>query len=420
MKKIEEFLSFLDNSPSAFHACKNIENSLKKGSFSPLLETEKWSSKKGGAFFVTRGDSLVVAFRLPKKPPKRAWILASHIDSPSMKLKPHPELKSGSAALLSTETYGAPLLHTWMDRDLRVAGKIYGEDKKKKPCSFLVDLKDTPISIPSLSLHLDRSVVEKGALFNKQDHLRAVFSLQENFSLLSWLQKHVPIAHLLGADLFAVPSEKPSLLGEDSSLIASHRLDNLSSAYAALQAMLYAKPKEDQIVMSFFWNHEEIGSKSSLGADSVFALEVMQRIAHIYKLDLEEFCALKSRSLCLSADVTHALHPNYLEKSDGANAPRIGKGVALKFNASQKYATAAEGASIVREIARKKKICLQDFASRSDIPSGSTVGPFMGAQLGISTVDLGIGCWGMHSARETVAKQDVEELEKLLTAVLEA
>jgi aspartyl aminopeptidase len=316
--------------------------------------------------------------------------------------------------------YGGPLLHTWLDRDLAIAGRIVTQDGKGKCHSKIVYLDDYPLIIPGLAIHLDRSIHEKGILVHKQDHLKAIFSL--NFKekyLEECLRKHHSFDKLLAFDLFLVPLEKATFLGFENELIASYRLDNLSSAYASLHAIQHAKPRADALQMAIFWDHEEIGSTSLVGAGSNFAAQILERICSHWKIIGEDFAALKSRSLCLSCDLAHGYHPNYADKYDPEHAPFLGKGVVLKFNANQKYATSAISAAPLIHLAEKHKLPIQKFASRSDIPSGSTVGSIMAANLGLATLDLGIAGWAMHSTREVIAEKDMRTFCSLLLASLQ-
>ncbi|HSX26094.1 MAG TPA: M18 family aminopeptidase [Chlamydiales bacterium] len=416
---LEDFVRFIHRSPTAYHTAREIANRLAEADFTPLTEQERWKLELGKGYFVMRQDVLVAAFRIPKKVPHFATVLASHTDSPALKIKPHPELSSHGIGQFGTEVYGGPLLHSWFDRDLAVAGRITVQINGK--ChSKVVYLDDYPLIIPQLAIHLDRSINEKGILVHKQDHLKAIFSInskEKHFE--TWLKKHHPFDHLLGFDLFLVPTEKPTFLGFENELIASYRLDNLTSVYASLYAMVKSKTHSDGIQMAIFWDNEEVGSTSYVGADSLFANQVLERICSQFKMDREDYYRLKSRSLCLSGDLAHGFHPNYADKYDPQNSPYLGKGVILKFNANQKYATTGPAAAPLVHLAAKEKIPLQQFASRSDIPSGSTVGPIMSANLGIPTVDLGIAGWAMHSTREVIAAKDQQDFCHFLKAALE-
>lgn len=420
MDALFDFVRFLNKSPTVFHAAREIENRLAEADFTPLKEDEKWVLEPGKGYFITRENSLIAAFRTPQKDPQSAVIVASHIDSPCLKLKPCPEVSNHEINQLSTETYGAPLLHTWLDRDLSIAGKVIVSDQSGKLRSALVNLDDYPVIIPGLALHLDRTISEKGLFINKQDHLKPIFSLHsQNEPLEEWLHKALGFEKLLSFDLFLTPLEKPSFLGFHNEFIASYGLDNLSSAYAALDAILNVSPQSDVLQLSLFWNHEEIGSMSSLGADSFFANQILERICLFFKKDREDFYRLKSRSFCVSGDLAHGFNPSFSEKYDLSNAPFLGKGVVLKFNANQKYATNAATSAAVLHLAEKYKISIQKYANRSDIPSGSTVGSIMSANLGIPTADVGIAGWAMHSIRETIAAQDELSLCALFKAAFE-
>ena len=415
-----DFLQFLSKSPTVFHASREISNRLAEADFTPLKEGERWKFEPGKGYFIVRGDTLVAAFRIPKKAPFSAVILASHIDSPALKLKPQPEQSNQKIGQFGTEVYGSPLLHTWLDRDLAISGRITVLGNSGKPHSEIVHLDDYPVVIPNLALHLDRSIMEKGILVHKQDHLKPIFSLNgKEKHLEERLKKHHSFEKLLSFDLFLTPLEKPSFLGFENEMIASYRLDNLSAAYAALQAIQKSKPLVDVLQLAIFWDHEEIGSMSYVGADSLFANQILERISLFFKMDREDYYRMKSRSLCISGDLAHGFHPNFADKYDPQNAPYLGKGVVLKFNANQKYATSGSSAAPILSLAEKMKIPIQKFASRSDIPSGSTVGSIMAANMGIPTVDVGISGWAMHSARETIAAQDELSLIALFTAALE-
>lgn len=415
---LEKFVHFINRSPTVYHAAREITAKLAEADFTPLGESEKWKLEPGKGYFVMREDTLVAAFRLPKKTPTSATLLASHIDSPALKIKPHPELSSHGIGQFNTEVYGGPLLHTWLDRDLALGGRIVVLDQNGQCESQIVLLDDYPVIIPGLAIHLQRDVNDKGLIVHKQDHLKAVYSIQTKEKHLDvWLRKHHSFHQLLSFDLFLVPLEKAAFNGFEDELISSYRLDNLTSAFASLEALINAKPRANAIQMAIFWDHEEIGSKTYAGADSQFVDQLLERICMQFKMDREDYYRMKSRSLCLSCDVGHAFHPNFAEKYDPQNAPLMGKGPTLKF--SSKYATSGATAAPIVKLAEKHKIPLQTFASHSDLSGGSTVGAMMGATLGIPTVDLGLACWAMHSIRETIAAQDELFLCQLLKAALE-
>lgn len=414
---LDRFVRFLNRSPTVYHAAIEIGLALAEADFTPISENEKWDLEPGKGYFVVREDTLLAAFRLPKEKPRSSVLLASHLDSPALKLKPEPEGTTQGIGQLSTEIYGGPLLHTWIDRDLSIGGRVLVLNQNGECETKIVLLDEYPVIIPGIAIHLNRDVNDKGLIVHKQDHLKAIFSLQNREKHLeNWIKKHHPFKKLLSFDLFLVPTEKAGFNGFNDEMISSYRLDNLTSAHASLEALLHAEPQKDRLQMAIFWDHEEIGSKTYAGADSLFVNEIFERICLQYKMDREDYYQMKSSSLCLSCDVAHAYHPNFPEKYDLQNAAFMGKGPVIKF--STRYATTGATAAPIFHIAEKHNIPLQTFASRSDLPSGSTVGAMMGATPGIPTVDLGIACWAMHSIRETIAKEDQIQLTKLLQCAL--
>jgi len=419
MNLIDDFIPFLHRSPTAQHASKEIANRLSSAAFTLLVEKERWHLEEGKGYFVFRGGALI-AFRMPKKFPQKALLAASHIDSPALKLKPQPYLESKGILQLSTEIYGGPTLHTWFDRDLYLAGEVAFLDSKKHPQTSLVELGEFPILIPNIAFHLERSISEKGFHVQKQDHLKAIFSTDPSTpSLESILLDHLKASQILGFDLFLVPLEKPAFLGASKELLSSYRLDNLSSAHSSLHALLHAKASSHSIQMAIFWDHEEIGSISYAGAESDFTLQVLERICLHCKIEREDFMRLKANSFCLSLDVAHGFHPNFPEKSEPQNTPNLGKGVAFKFNAAQKYASSSSAGAPLIHLCQTHNIPYQFYAARSDTQTGSTVGSIMAANLGILTADLGVPIWAMHSIRETLAFQDQKALHDLVHAVFQ-
>jgi aspartyl aminopeptidase len=406
---MKDFIQFIGKSPTAWHTVEEIAARLK--GFHHLSEQKHWSLELGKTYFVEREGTLLFAFRLPKKKPVGAVILASHTDSPALKIKPNPDIVTKDISQLGTEVYGGPLLHSWFDRDLAISGRIETDRG-----SQLVHLTDHPVIIPQLAIHLDKSIYEKGLLVDRQDHLRPILSINGKLTLESLLKKHYKFKTLYAFDLFLVPTELPTATGE---LVAGYRLDNLTSAYASTEAMLEAKAHTDLIQCAIFWNHEEIGSMTSTGAGSLFIDQILERITLGLGQSREDFLRMKTGSIILSADVSHGFNPNFADKYDPQNSAFLGQGVILKFNASMKYATDATSSAILSKIAAKYKLKLQKSANRSNIGGGSTVGPIMSATTSIPTIDLGLPLWAMHSTREIIAQSDQIDLGKLLKVSLE-
>ncbi len=407
---IDDFISFLNRSPTSWHAANEI--AVRLTGFTRLSEEEGWRLEKGKGYYLVRDGSAVAAFRLPKKKMRRAVLLATHLDSPSLKLKPIADAGgSGQISQFFTELYGSPLLHTWLDRDLCLAGRVVDKAGQSK----LVFLKDHPLIIPSLAPHFDKGNLDKGLQINRQDHLRPIVSLSREKPLgLAQILNEEPIAF----DLFLVPLEQAAFLGQQKEMIASARLDNLTSAYAALYGMTASEAQDDALQIALFFDHEEVGSGSYLGAESSFLSQTLDRIAFHEGLSGDDLFSFRSRTWCISADAAHGYHPNFADRFDPKNAPWLGDGVILKTNGQMRYATTATSAAPLIRLCRKKDIPLQTFASRSDIPSGSTVGSIVSAACGVSTVDIGIGMLAMHSIRETISTQDQILLCKLLKEAL--
>lgn len=421
---LKDLMAFLSQAPTAWHATQQMGNRFAQQDFTPLYEEEKWDLKPGESYFVQRGGSLC-AFVMPKQTPQCATILASHTDSPALKLKPHPVFIEHSLPFLRVETYGSPILATWLNRDLVIAGRVLISNGDGEVEEKLVFLESAPMLIPSLAIHLDRETNENPKKIDKQEQLCPLMGLGQGchdpdavFSAL--LSNEISHKTLLGFDLYLVPYESPRILGSDSSLLASYRLDNLVSAHAALLALLGAqKPSKETLQMAIFWNHEEVGSGTDEGASSPFFLDILKRISLSYKMGEEDFLRMKHASYFVSIDLAHAFHPNYKKKYDQKNAPEIGKGVVIKYNANHRYATNGVTAAKIVKTCLKEKIPYQSFASESNLACGSTVGSLTATRTGIPTVDIGIAQFSMHASRELIAIEDHLHLCKLLKSLME-
>lgn len=414
---IDDLIHFIQDSPTAWHAVKSVGDRLASVDFTPLEEESPWTLKKGEQYFAERSGS-ICAFSLPKTKPTSLKILGAHTDSPALKIKPNPTLQSDGFCRLATEIYGGPLLSSWMNRDLAIAGRIICQNSGGSIKERLVFLDEVPLIIPQIAIHLDREVNEKGLLIDKQNHLNPILSLNPSDSLESVLKQSVNFTKLLAFDLFLVPLETPRFLGRQGELLASYRLDNLVSAHAATTAMASAK-QSSAIQIMFLWDAEEVGSHSAEGAASSFASDILKRIQCFYGWNEDEWLALKASSLCISADVAHAYNPNYAKKFDPNHQPLPGKGVVIRYNANKKYVTDAKTAAAIVSACHDLKLPYQSYTSRSDMGSGSTIGPIFATQMGLPTVDIGVPLLSMHSIREVMAVEDHLSLCKLLTHLLE-
>ena len=421
---LTDFKTFLDASPTSWHAVKEMGNRLAMRDFHPLNEEEKWHLELGEKYFVTRGGALC-AFSLPSMKPTQSIILASHTDSPALKLKPMPGFQKANMTQFGVEVYGSPLIHSWLNRDLGLAGRVVVTNNSGDPEERLVHLDDALLFIPQLAIHLDREVNEKGLHLNKQEHLCPIVGLSEDSqapleALEKLLRRHLSFHSLLSFELFLVPHEQARFVGIENEMLSSYRIDNLAGAHAALSAIGYMeKPTRHRLQLALFWDNEETGSRSKEGAASPFLCHILERIAYTLKLNPEELLLLKNNSLCVSIDMTHGLNPNYSKKYEPHHSPLLGKGIVIKYNADQKYASNALSAAIVVHACRTLKLPYQSYVCRSDLPCGSTVGPIVAQTTGINTVDIGCPQLSMHSIREVMAVKDYLDMVKLLTQLLQ-
>lgn len=421
---IEDLKLFLDESPTAWHAVDCMCRMLNENGFQELKEVDRWDIKYGGSYYIQRNRSSLCVFIVPNSTPQTLRLLASHTDSPSLKIKPKPEIRKQQTIQLGVEVYGAPLLTSWLNRDLGIAGRVITSDKQGKVVEELVRLDEDPLMIPQLAIHLDREVNEKGLLLNKQDHLNALAAINLNLEahesyLERLLRKKIAFDKLIDFDLFLFPLEKSRLIGWEGELLASYRLDSLASVHAILQPFLKKSPPlENGIQMAIFWDNEEIGSHTAQGAESPFFNQSLERLLLALSVDREDYFRLLNQSICISVDLAHALHPSYPDKHDAQHQPLLGQGVVLKHNAQQRYATDGRSSLPIQIMADLKAIPIQKFVSRNDIPSGSTIGPLQACLTGMPTVDIGCGQLSMHSCREIIACQDHLWMCQLLESLL--
>lgn len=429
MKETQSLLNFLDNSPSAWHAVENCKQDLIAHGFTEIKESDPWKISPNGRYFIVRNGSSLCAFIMPKQTPTSLHIAASHTDSPTYKLKPNAEFQKENMLMLGLEIYGGPLLTSWLNRDLGIAGRAIFRNKQGELQEELVRIDDVPIVIPQLAIHLDRNVNENGLVLNKQEHLAAIATLlpnekkkntkdedkEKNQYLKRILQKRFPKLELLSFDLVVYPLEPARLLGDNGQLIASYRIDSLSCVHAALQAFVKtSKPSTNTIRMIAFWDHEEIGSHTSQGAGSPFFPHILERITLALKMPREDYLRMIGKSLCVSVDLGHAQHPNYADKHEPRHQALLNHGVLLKSNAQYKYASDALSLAKMIDLCQQNKIPYQKYVSRGDIPSGSTIGPIHAHLTGMPTVDIGCPQLSMHSARELMGTQDHLSLMYLL------
>ncbi|MBK9576406.1 MAG: M18 family aminopeptidase [Fibrobacteres bacterium] len=413
----DDFLAFLASSPSPWHAARELAARLERCGFQQVSRTDRFSREVAKGFLVEGGA--VVAWIAPKDGPGRLALGLAHTDSPCLRVRPHAELISCGCRRLSVETYGGLLNHTWLDRELVVAGRVCVEDPQGIR-EALVQVDGLRPIVPSLAIHLDRQVNERGLVLDRERHLTPLAGLLEGPAFLTLLGRSVGAApdQILSWDLCLADAVPPSLAGTGD-LVVSPRLDNLSSTFALVRALESASARPDTAIVVAFLDAEEVGSGTAQGADSSFLSQILERLALSWGLDREGFHAWCAKGIALSADMAHAVHPSYPDRHTPHHAPVLGQGPVLKWNAGLRYSTTAATAAVLRSLAQSQAIPLQTFAMRADLGCGSTVGPIVASQLAIPTVDCGAPMLAMHSARETMALVDQLLSERLYRAFLE-
>jgi aspartyl aminopeptidase len=401
--------AFIDISPTPFHAVAEMVRRLSEGGFTELAEQDRWTLQPGDQRYVIRDGGSLVAFRVGSAPLADSGLIGigSHTDSPTFKVRPHHDLRRFGYRLVGVEPYGGMLAHTWMDRELMIAGRVTTADGT----TTLVRLQESTLRLPSLAIHLDGSVRE-GLTLDPQRHLVPVLGLESEPALLEQLGA----ADALGWDLVLADTQPAADTGTD--WIAAPRLDNLASCHSAIVALLAAKaaPHTQFFVAN---DHEEVGSGSAEGARGSFLQDALQRlVAATGDTDSQAYHQAIARSRFLSADMAHAIHPNYADRHEPSHTPLLGGGPVVKHNARQSYATDATGASWFLGKAAEAGVPTQHFVTRADLPCGSTIGPLTATRLGIPTVDVGNPMLAMHSCRELASAQDIPLMIKAMTACL--
>ncbi|HKP96487.1 MAG TPA: M18 family aminopeptidase [Fibrobacteria bacterium] len=409
----DALIAFLNASPTPFHAVQTAADRLSAAGAVRLDEKDAWSLKPGQTAFVTRNGSSIVALRVPADVSRPKFrIAAAHTDSPCLKLKPRSPDPSANYRQWGVEVYGGVLYNSWLDRDLGVAGRVARMDGGALRSS-LVRSENRPFRIPQLAIHLDRGVNESGLILNAQRHLQPVLGLGESAagtggrSLEGWLEESVgaPFGSL-AFELHLYDTSPAGYGGFDDEFVFSGRLDNLAMSHAALEAFCAEGAARDTLQVAALFDNEEVGSTSAQGANSNLIQAVLERSLLALGRSREETLAAMARSQIVSADMAHALHPNYPEKHEPFHYPLLNHGPVIKGNASMRYATNAETSALFRNLCGKAGVPVQDFVNRADLACGTTIGPHVAAALGIPTVDVGNPMLSMHSAREMCGSED--------------
>jgi aspartyl aminopeptidase len=466
----QELLDFIAASPSPFHAAGAAIARFTTAGFRRLEEDDAWDLEPGGRYFAVRNGSSVVGFVVGRERPESAGlrVVATHLDSPALKLKPEPVIERHGYIQLGVEVYGGTLLNSWLDRDLGLAGRVVveaeaprrtrgaapggkagtrrgpaprGEASRRAagrgpeshavaagspeaPRDGTVALLlrvDTPLArVPQLAIHLDREVNEKGLVLNKENHLVPIIGLARTrgFDFRGWVAEKLGVApaRILDHDLLLFDLAAPSFLGLDEAFLSAPRLDNLASSHAALLALLAsaAEPTGSTRVAALYDN-EEIGSSTRQGAGGSFLASVIDRVvAAMGAGGPEARNRARARSVLVSADMAHALNPNYPDRNEPRHAPRLNGGPVIKYNANARYATDAVSGARFARICREARVPFQRYVNRADMVCGSTLGPIIATQLGLRTVDVGSPMLAMHSAREMAGAHDPSHMVRAM------
>jgi aspartyl aminopeptidase len=417
----EDLIHFIDASPTPFHAVREVKRRLDEAGFQELNEKELWFFKKR-RYYVVRGGTSVIAFRLGAEvlPCSTGFkIIGAHTDSPTLKLKPHYDYNQGGYLQFGVEPYGGGVWRTWLDRDLHVAGRIVFRATEGRLFSRLVDMENITVSILGQAIHLDREVNEKGAINNQTD-LPAIISLEEEVENPACFNKlllgpGLPSGtKIISSSLSLCDTQRGTISGLNQEFVRSGRLDDLASCHQAITALINVEEPKSTCVVSLL-DHEEVGSNSAQGAGGPFLQSILERIVETATgmARKSDFQRTLAKSLCISSDMAHAVHPNHPEKHDPRHGPKIGGGPVIKWNANQKYATTDITAAIFANLCDIAGVKYQTFVSRSDMSFGSTIGPITATGLGIPVVDVGIPMFAMHSIREQCGVEDHFAMEKV-------
>ncbi|MFF6996137.1 M18 family aminopeptidase [Streptomyces sp. NPDC008313] len=418
----DDLMTFLSASPSPYHAVATSAERLEKAGFRQVAETDAWDGTTGGKY-VLRGGA-IIAWYVPEgaRPHTPFRIVGAHTDSPNLRVKPLPDTGAHGWRQVAVEVYGGPLLNSWLDRDLGLAGRVTLRDGSTR----LVNVDRPLLRVPQLAIHLDRSATSEGLKLDKQRHMQPVWGLGDarEGDLMAFLEDEsdVPRGEITGWDLMTHSIEPPAYLGRDRELLAGPRMDNLLSVHActaALAAVTGAGGDLPYIPVLAAFDHEENGSQSDTGADGPLLGGVLERSVFARGGSYEDRARAFAGTVCLSSDTGHAVHPNYAERHDPTHHPRAGGGPILKVNVNNRYATDGSGRAVFAAACEKAGVPFQSFVSNNSMPCGTTIGPITAARHGIKTVDIGVAILSMHSARELCAADDPFLLANALVAFLE-
>jgi aspartyl aminopeptidase len=422
---VQSLLDFIDASPSPWHAVASMRAQLDTAGFSQLHEQDSRQLKRGECYYVIRDDSSIIFFRFGEQSLQDSGfrIVGAHTDSPGFRIKPNALIRKQDTLMLGVEIYGGPILATFTDRDLSLAGRVSLRSNSVLPEIKLVHFEQSMVRIPNLAIHMNRKVNTDGLKLDKQTELPLLFSVNSNqprssvdeFKTLLAEQMQCQIDDILAWELAVYDTQPGSIWGTRSEFIANSQLDNLASCHAGLTALLSTQAEQsDQTQVCAFFDHEEIGSESVKGGNSSFLSDVLHRIAETSGLDQQQYRQTLANSLLVSADMAHAWQPSFPSAYEPDHHVLVNSGPVIKVNAKHRYASNAVTEAMFIHCCEQANVPWQRYAHRTDMPCGSTIGPMSAARLGIQTVDIGNPMWAMHSIRESAGVLDHQYLTDAL------
>ncbi|MEL6370755.1 MAG: M18 family aminopeptidase [Pseudomonadota bacterium] len=422
-----DLIAFIDGSPSPFHAIHEARSQLTEAGFTPYAEHDRWALSPGNAGYMVRGGKTIIAWRLGQRPPSEAGfrIIAAHSDSPVLKLRVNPARAARDTSLLSTEIYGSPLLHTWLDRDLKLCGRIYFKGDDGSPQFKLVDIEDAVMRVNSLAPHLRKVRAIESVTLDKHDDLHLVFgadkeAIEKQLHDTLYGDAGIDPALALGYELCLADTTPSQITGKGGEFISAPRLDNLFSAYCGLTALIQADGPQDHTQIAVIYDAEEIGSDTWTGAGSNILDMLLSRLNASFNGDAEDLAVAKARSLFVSADMAHAEHPSHTDATDPDHVPSLNEGLAIKTSAKGNYAIGQPATAWFDMVCRDAGLSLQRFMYRCDHGGGSSVGPIVSTSAGICGIDVGAPMLAMHSIREMAGAFDVDHVGRAFTAYFQS
>ena len=416
-KEVEQLFHYLQNGTSAFHVIAHTKQVLTEAGFTELHIKDNWTLTKGSRYFCSPFDTTLYAFTIGESCDlsNGIHIAGAHTDFPAIKIKPNPEIYSHGYMQLNTEVYGGPILNTFFDRPLSLAGKVVTKgDRYDRPVSHLVDLKRPAVYLPNLAIHMNREA-NSGYKYNVQKDMLPLYGLENakgSFFKTVAEAAGVKEEDILGHDLFLYNRMPGTVWGSEEEFVSAPRLDDLQCAFSSMEGLIAGK-NEKSICVHMVMDNEEVGSGTKQGAASTFLRDTLLRINLGLGRSYEDYLISLAKSFMISADNAHAIHPNYPEKADPVNRPHINGGIAVKYNANQKYCTDGISAAMFKDLCKEAGVACQVYVNRSDVAGGSTLGNISNTQVALNTVDIGLPQLAMHSPYETAGVKDTCDFVKL-------